>query len=123
MDESDNGVVVETKEGIEYQCDVCVLANGIATKMNGFNTEGAQHVLDTGYAAARVSFPVETINKDSLAYQLVKDVQTHPDFRVYVGADVHLILFLTPGHVAWVFTHKVRVSAAVMYSTQLNVGL
>ena len=110
MKETMEGATVTTSDGKTYECDVSVLANGVATKMEGFDTEGAQHVLDTQYAAARVSFPVETIKEDSLAYQLVKDVKTKPEFRVYVGADVHLILFLTSGHVAWVFTHKVRAS-------------
>ena len=106
--ESQDQVIVRTKDGKEYSCDVCMLANGVATKMPGFETEGAMHVVDSGYAAARVAFPRTAIKKDSPAYDIVKDVPEHPDFRVYVGSDVHLILFLTADHVGWVFTHKVR---------------
>lgn len=106
--ETEDKVVVHTKPGDEYACDVCMVANGIATKLEGFETAGAAHVKDSGYAVARVAFPVGIIKKDSPAYDLVKDVDKHPDFRVYVGEDVHLILFLTSDYVAWVFTHKVR---------------
>lgn len=114
VEESEEEVVVSTQGGEEYSCDLCVVANGIATKMKGFETSGAVHVADTGYAVARVAFPLETIRRDSPAYELVKDVKQHPDFRVYVGKDVHLILFLTAGHVAWVFTHKVRLHHTII---------
>lgn len=107
VQESAERVVVKTAAGGEYVGDVCIAANGINSTLDGFRTAGDVEVQDSGYAIARVCFPRNTIKAESPAASLLKDVETHPQFRTYLANDVHLILFLTKDWVAWAFTHKV----------------
>lgn len=107
IDEDNDKVTCVTASGKTYEGDLCIIANGVDRAIEG-GAGTSVKVQDSGYAVARVAFPASTIKPGSPASALLKDVKEHPDFRVYVGKDIHLILFLTPDNVAWVFTHKVR---------------
>ena len=107
VDESDDDVVVKTASGQEYAGDICIAANGLGTTIKGFDTDDDVQVQDSGYAVARVAFPLDTIRAGSPAQALLKGVEWNPQFRVYLADDLHLILFLTKDWLAWVFTHKV----------------
>lgn len=86
------------------QGDVCVAADGVASRIA---PDGFGAVQDSGYAVARVAFPRETLKKGSPGEKLVTEALVErPEFRAYLGHDVHLILFLTPDNVAWCFTHR-----------------
>lgn len=108
VQEKDNGVIVTTASGKEFTCDLCVGANGIGSSVPGFNAGPEIAVQDSGYAVARVAFPRAAIKDGTPASTLLENIETRPEFRVYVGKDIHLILFLTVDWVAFVFTHAVR---------------
>ena len=74
----------------------------------GFNAGPDVAVQDSGYAVARVAFPRSAIKNGSLTSTLLKTTDQKPEFRVYVGQDIHLILFLTVDWLAFVLTHPVR---------------
>lgn len=105
--EQEHGVTVKTGSGQELTCDICIGANGIGSKIPGFDAGPDITVQDSGYAVARVAFPRSSIKDGSLASSLTKNVHLQPEFRTYVGRDVHLILFLTQDWVAIAFTHPV----------------
>jgi hypothetical protein len=89
---------------------LCIGANGIGSKIAGFETGPDVAVQDSGYAVARVAFPRSNIKDGSLASTLLTGVDAQPSFRTYVGDDIHLILFLTADWVAIAFTHAVSAS-------------
>ncbi|KAE8383136.1 hypothetical protein BDV26DRAFT_287922 [Aspergillus bertholletiae] len=103
--EHESSVTVVTGSGQEFVGDVCVGANGIGSTIPGFDAGPEVAVQDSGYAVARVAFPRSAIKDGSPASTLFQTIDTRPEFRVYVGEDIHLILFLTPDWVAFVFTH------------------
>jgi len=103
--EQDDIVTVTTASGKEFVGDLCIGANGIGSSIPGFKAGPNITVQDSGYAVARVAFPRATIKDGSPASVLLKDVEIRPEFRTYLGRDIHLILFLTPDWVAFAFTH------------------
>lgn len=103
--EATDRVVVRTSKGKELIGDFCIGANGIGSKIEGFNTGADVSVQDSGYAVARVAYPRDVIKKGSPAASLMVNVEKQPQFRTYVSDDVHVILFLTKDYVAWCFTH------------------
>ena len=105
--EKDDCVTVKTASGKDFECDVCIGANGIGSVIPGFDTGPAIAVQDSGYAIARVAFPRSNIKDGSPASSLIKNIDVRPEFRTYVGSDIHLILFLTSDWVAFAFTHPV----------------
>ncbi len=109
QDDDDGGgvVVVTTASGKQFVGDLCIDANGIGSSVAGFNAGPDIAVQDSGYAAARVAFPRNTIKDGSPASTLLTNIDIRPEFRTYVGHDIHLILFLTPDWVAFTFTHPV----------------
>ncbi|KIW21072.1 hypothetical protein PV08_01651 [Exophiala spinifera] len=114
--EEDDLVIVVTSLGNQFVGDVCIGANGIGSKIPGFDTGPETKVQDSGYAAARVAFPRSTIEAGSLASTLFKNIDVQPEFRTYVGHDIHLILFLTRDWVAFTFTHPDYDSAQESWS-------
>ncbi len=108
--EQDDIVTVTTASGKEFVGDLCIGANGIGSSIPGFKAGPNITVQDSGYAVARVAFPRATIKDGSPASVLLKDVEIRPEFRTYLGRDIHLILFLTPDWVAFAFTHPVSTS-------------
>jgi hypothetical protein len=107
VQEQADGVTVRTASGKEFTCDLCIGANGIGSVIPGFNTGADIAVQDSGYAVARAAFPRSAILDGSPASSLMKNINTRPEFRTYIGGDIHLILFLTPDWVAFAFTHPV----------------
>lgn len=105
--ETDDGVVIETASGQKFEGDVCVAADGIGSTFDKGITGSVQPVLDSGYAAARMAFPRSVIPEGSEAARLLKTVDQEPEFRTYLGDDLHLILFLTKDYVAFTYTHEV----------------
>jgi hypothetical protein len=105
--EQDDGVTVKTASGKEFTCHLCIGANGIGSVIPGFDTGPETAVQDSGYAAARVAFPRSNIKDGSPASSLMSNIDVRPEFRTYLGSDIHLILFLTPHWVAFAFTHPV----------------
>ena len=105
--EVDDGVVVTTASGKEFRGHICIGATGIGSAVKGFSTGIDNAVLDSGYAIARAAFPRDAIKDGSPASTLLKDIGNRPEFRVYLGNDLHLILFLTPDWVAFALTHPV----------------
>lgn len=105
--ERDDSVLVRTASGKEFVCDVCIGANGIGSAVPGFDTGPEIAVQDSGYAVSRVAFLRSAIKEHSPASSLLKNIGIRPEFRTYVGSDIHLILFLTPDWVAFCFTHAV----------------
>lgn len=107
--ESTDSVTVTTESGKQFVGDVCIGANGIGSTIPGFDTGPEVAVLDSGYAIARAAFPRTTIKEGSLASTLFRNIDVQPEFRVYVGKDVHLILFLTNDWTGFGFTHPVSI--------------
>lgn len=107
VEEQQDRVCVNTTTGKVFDGDLCVGANGIGSKITGFETGPEIAVQDSGYAVARVAFPRSDIKPGSLAHTLVENVEEYPSFRTYLGDDIHLILFLTKDWVAFCFTHAV----------------
>lgn len=107
LTESEDGVQIITADGTTYLGDVCVAAAGIGSSFAKSLDMPDPPVLDSGYAIARMAFPRSTIRHDSPAAELLRTVDTHPEFRVYLSNDIHLIVFLTAGYVAFAYTHKV----------------
>ena len=105
--EQDDCVKVETASGKEFTCDLCIGAIGIGSVIPGFDTGPEIAVQDSGYAIARLAFPRSNIKDGSPASSLMKNIDVRPEFRTYIGSDIHLILFLTPHWVAFAFTHPV----------------
>lgn len=112
--EQDDAVMVTTASGKEFVGDVCIGAHGIGMSIAGFNAGPEIAVQDSGYAIARVAFPRTAIKEGSPAATLLKNIDTRPEFRTYVGNDNHLILFLTPDWVAFAFTHPVSIPTCVL---------
>jgi hypothetical protein len=110
VQEQGKTVLVRTESGREFEGDLCIGANGIGSKIAGFETGPDVAVQDSGYAVARVAFPRSNIKDGSLASTLLTGVDAQPSFRTYVGDDIHLILFLTADWVAIAFTHAVSAS-------------
>lgn len=106
--EDQDHVVVTTASGSEFVADLCIGANGIASTISGFETGPEVDVQDSGYAIARVAFPRSAIKEGTPASTLFQTIDIQPEFRTYVGKDVHLILFLTNDWAAFAFTHPVR---------------
>jgi hypothetical protein len=106
--EHEASVTVTTNAGKVYNGDLCISASGIGFSIPGFKAGPDVAVQDSGYAVARVAFPRTSIKSGSLAAGLLENVDSQPSFRVYVGEDIHLILFLTADWVAFAFTHPVR---------------
>lgn len=119
VSENESFVIVKTESGKEYTCDVCVGADGIGSKIPGFTTGPEITVQDSGYAVSRLAFPRSSIRDDSPASALLKNIDVRPEFRVYVGSDIHLILFLTPDYVAFCFTHPVCIKSPQSDSVKL----
>ena len=105
--EQDDCVIVKTASGAEFTCDLCIGANGIGSVIPGFDTGPEIAVQDAGYAIARIAFPRSAIKAGSPASTLMNNIDIRPEFRTYVGSDIHLILFLTADWVAFAFTHPV----------------
>lgn len=105
--EDEDHVTVHTSDGTTYVGDVCIAADGIGTSFTKDLEISQAPVLDSGYAAARAAFPMDNIKAGSPAESLLKNVKDEPEFRVILGNDLHLILFLTHDHVAFVYTHEV----------------
>ena len=105
--EQDNNVTVTTASGKEFEGDLCIGANGLGSSIPGFEAGPDVAVQDSRYAAARVAFPRSAIQEGTPAATLVKNVDVQPEFRTYLGVDIHLILFLTADWVAFAFTHPV----------------
>ena len=120
VQESDNGVKVTTASGKDFTGDLCIGANGIGSPVPGFNAGPEIAVQDSGYAVARVAYPRSAIKDGSPASTLLKNTETRPEFRVYVGKDIHLILFLTVDWVAFAFTHPVRAHCMSLCTTETN---
>lgn len=104
--ENDGGVTVHTSEGEEYTADVCVASDGVGASFAHGIIPGSASVLDSGYAVARAAFPSNSIMSGSAAQELLKNVKNQPEFRTYLGDDLHLILFLTKDYSALAYTHK-----------------
>lgn len=102
-------VVVTTEAGRTYRGDVCVGASGIGSMVPGFDAGPQVQVQDSGYAVARAAFPRGAVEEGSPASSLLASVDRKPEFRTYVGKDLHLILFLTADWVGIAFTHPVCV--------------
>lgn len=115
VSEQDSCVTVKTASGAEFVCDLCIGANGIGSVIAGFDTGPEIAVQDSGYAVARVAFPSSAIKAGSPASSLMRTIDVRPEFRTYVGNDIHLILFLTPDWVAFAFTHPVSVHNETPY--------
>jgi len=107
VQENDHNVILKTASGKEITCDICIGANGIGSVIPGFDTGPDIAVQDSGYAVARAASTRSAILDGSPAASLMKAIDVRPEFRVYVGKDIHLILFLTPDWVAFAFTHPV----------------
>ena len=103
-EETDRVVITTAKE--EFSADICIGANGIGSRIEGFNAGPDVAVQDSGYAVARVAFPRDMIKEGSPAATLLQNVEHQPQFRTYVSDDSHVILFLTKDYVAWCFTHR-----------------
>lgn len=106
--ESETGVEIRTEDGTRYTGDVCVAAAGIGSSFTRSLAMPEPPVQDSGYAIARMAFPRSAIKPDSPAAELLKTVDTQPEFRVYLGEDLHLILYLTTDNVGFAYTHEVR---------------
>lgn len=115
-----DGVAVMTESGQVYNGDLCIGASGIGSSIYGFQAGDEVAVQDSGYAVARVAFPASSIKSGSPASTLLENVETQPSFRVYVGKDIHLILFLTADWVAFAFTHPDNYGAKESWSDGLN---
>lgn len=102
-------VVVTTEAGRTYRGDVCVGASGIGSMVPGFDAGPQVQVQDSGYAVARAAFSRGAVEEGSPASSLLASVDRKPEFRTYVGKDLHLILFLTADWVGIAFTHPVCV--------------
>lgn len=113
--EQDENVTVTTASGKNFICELCVGANGIGSVIAGFDTGPEIAVQDSGYAIARLAFPRSAIHDGSPASSLMKTIDIRPEFRTYVGSDIHLILFLTPDWVAFAFTHPVSNTVSRSY--------
>jgi hypothetical protein len=119
--EQGDTVTVTTASGKQFTGDLCIGANGIGSSVPGFEAGPEIAVQDSGYAVARVAYPRAAIKDGSPASMLLKNIDTRPEFRVYVGKDIHLILFLTPDWVAFAFTHPVRTAkSAFKYNARLT---
>lgn len=105
--EEEERVIVTTSSGNQFVCDVCIGANGVGSIIPGFDTGPEIAVQDTGYAIARLAFPRSAIKEGSPASTILNSAGSRPEFRTYVGNDIHLILFLTQDWVAFAFTHRV----------------
>jgi 2-polyprenyl-6-methoxyphenol hydroxylase-like FAD-dependent oxidoreductase len=105
--EHERTVTVTTSSGKTFQGDICIGAYGVNSVIAGFDAGPNVDIQNSGYAMARVAWERSLIAKGSLASSLLEHVDQRPEFRVYVGRDVHLILFLTPDWVAFGLTHKV----------------
>jgi hypothetical protein len=112
VSEEAHHVIVRTASGTELRCDICVGANGIGSTITGFDTGPEIAVQESGFAVARVAFPRSHILDGSPAASLMTTIDSRPEFRTYVGDDIHLILFLTPDWVAFAFTHVVSMAKA-----------
>ena len=114
--ETQDGVVVETEDGSRYTGDVCIAADGIGSLFRRHQASGASDVQNSGYAIARVAYPRTELKDPSPAQRLLENVDVQPEFRVYLAADIHLILFLTKDYVGVALTHKVLYSRRARYS-------
>ena len=118
--EQDEVVTVTTTSGKEFMGDLCIAANGIGSSIPGFEVGPDVAVQDSGYAAARLAFPRTTIKDGSPAATLFKNIDTQPEFRTYLGSDIHLILFLTSDWVAFAFTHPVSTQQDIRSHASTN---
>ncbi|KAJ9605889.1 hypothetical protein H2200_009738 [Cladophialophora chaetospira] len=105
VQEKDDVVTVTTASGKHFTGHLCIGANGIGSSVPGFVAGPEIAVQDSGYAVARVAYPRAAIKDGSPASTLLEGIDARPEFRVYVGKDIHLILFLTVDWVAFAFTH------------------
>jgi hypothetical protein len=105
--EHEKTVTVTTSSGKTFEGDICIGAHGVSGVVPGFDAGPNVEVQESGYAMARVAWERSRIANGSLASSLLKHIDQRPEFRVYVGRDVHLILFLTPDWVAFGLTHRV----------------
>lgn len=112
VNEGVDSVTVTTASGKEFIGDLCIGANGIGSTILGFDTGPEVAVQDSGYAIARIAFPRTLIKEDSPASTLFQTIDVQPEFRTYVGKDVHLILFLTNDWAAFAFTHPVSTKSS-----------
>lgn len=116
--ENDSSIVVETTTGQKYEAEVCLSSDGIES---GFAPEVCNApVLDSGYSAARVTFHRSDIKSGSPAEDLLKTATEQPEFRTYLGNDLHLILFLTKDWLALVYTHEVSVDKFTIEGVYAN---
>lgn len=107
VQEYEDMVVVKTSDGQEYSGDICIAASGIGSTIAAFATEEDLNVQDSGFAVARVAFPRRDIKDGSPAAEIMRTIDTRPEFRTYLADGVSLILFLTPDWVAWAAIHVV----------------
>lgn len=107
--EVEEHVTVRTKNGLVFEADVCIAASGIGSAVAGLEDTGLRDttVVSSGYAAARIAWPTNALQPSSPAIRLLDGLPQQPQFRVYLAYDIHLIVFLTETHVAWVVTHIV----------------
>lgn len=107
LDETEDNVTITVADGTQYHGHVCIAADGVASHLTKSISGVETPVRDSGYAAARVAFPRGHIKPGSPAASLLNNVEIEPEFRVYLGDDLHLILYLTKDYVAFTYTHEV----------------
>lgn len=106
--EREESVTIEVEDGTIFTADVCVAADGVGTSFTRDLDVSKAPVRDSGYSVARAAFPVDSLAIGSPAVKLLEHVEEQPEFRTILGDNLHLILFLTKDHVAFAYTHKVK---------------
>ena len=89
IEENETEVCVTVSDGTQYHGDVCIAADGVGSHLTKAITGVETPVRDSGYAAARVAFPRSHIKPGSPAASLLTNVDKEPEFRVYLGNDLH----------------------------------
>lgn len=115
-------VEVKTKSGDTFVGDVCLAADGIGSLFRRQIGGGVSDVQDSGAAVARVAFPREAVDPESLAWNIVKDLDVKPEFRHYLADGLHLSAFLTGDYVGLALTHPVRTKVNFVSITEAGLA-
>lgn len=107
IQEYEDVVVVKTSDGQEYSGDICIVASGVGSSITAFTTKEDLNAQDSGFAVARVAFPRSLIKDGTPAAEVMRNIDTRPEFRTYLARNATLVLFLTPDSVAWALIHVV----------------
>lgn len=106
-EESANGSV-SLDNGEKIKADIVVAADGVGTKSHPLVTGKKVEAKSSGSSIYRTAFPVELAIADAEIAERFKILENGKSVNeIWVGPDMHMMLWRSEDMTSWLITHKV----------------